>query len=285
MTELRIQKWTDIIKPRRHWLDLRLHEIWEYRDLLVMFVKRDFSAMYRQTILGPLWFIIQPLLTTVMFTVVFGNFARISTDGQPKMLFYLAGVTIWNYFAESFNRTSSTFTVNASIFGKVYFPRLIMPLSVISSGLIRFTIQFILFISVLSYYILQPGSTVQPNHLAFLTPVLLILMAGIALGAGLIISALTTKYRDFTYLVTFGVTLLMYATPVIYPTTTIEEKYRFWVQLNPLSGIVETFRYGWLGSGSFSWSALGYSFAFMIVLLTGGIIVFNKVEKNFMDTV
>jgi lipopolysaccharide transport system permease protein len=285
MTELRIQKWTDIIKPRRHWLDLRLHEIWEYRDLLVMFVKRDFSAMYRQTILGPLWFIIQPLLTTVMFTVVFGNFARISTDGQPKMLFYLAGVTIWNYFAESFNRTSSTFTVNASLFGKVYFPRLIMPLSVISSGLIRFTIQFILFISVLSYYILQPGSTVQPNHLAFLTPVLLILMAGIALGAGLIISALTTKYRDFTYLVTFGVTLLMYATPVIYPTTTIEEKYRFWVQLNPLSGIVETFRYGWLGSGSFSWSALGYSFAFMIVLLTGGIIVFNKVEKNFMDTV
>jgi lipopolysaccharide transport system permease protein len=285
MTELRIQKWTDIIKPRRHWLDLRLHEIWEYRDLLVMFVKRDFSAMYRQTILGPLWFIIQPLLTTVMFTVVFGNFARISTDGQPKMLFYLAGVTIWNYFAESFNRTSSTFTVNASLFGKVYFPRLIMPLSVISSGLIRFSIQFILFISVLSYYILQPGSTVQPNHLVFLTPVLLILMAGIALGAGLVISALTTKYRDFTYLVTFGVTLLMYATPVIYPTTTIEEKYRFWVQLNPLSGIVETFRYGWLGSGSFSWSALGYSFAFMIVLLTGGIIVFNKVEKNFMDTV
>jgi lipopolysaccharide transport system permease protein len=285
MAEAKAQMWTDVIKPRRHWLDLRLHEIWDYRDLLLMFVKRDFSAMYRQTILGPLWFIIQPLLTTLMFTVVFGNFARISTDGQPKMLFYLAGVTIWNYFAESFNRTSSTFTVNASIFGKVYFPRLIMPLSVISSGLIRFSIQFILFISVLIYFIMQPGSAVQPNYIALLTPVLLVLMAGIALGAGLIISALTTKYRDFTYLVTFGVTLLMYATPVIYPTNTIEAEYRFWVQLNPLSAVVETFRYGWLGSGSFSWSGLCYSFMFMITLMTGGIIVFNKVEKNFMDTV
>lgn len=278
-------EWTEVIDSRRTLFDLRLKDVWNYRDLLFMFVKRDFTATYKQTILGPLWFIIQPLLTTLMFTVVFGNFAKISTDGQPKILFYLAGVTIWNYFSESFNKTSSVFVANASIFGKVYFPRLIVPLSIVTSGVIRFFIQFALFISVLLYYSAMHGSAVHPNVVALLTPFLLILMAGFALGTGIIISAMTTKYRDFTYLVTFGVTLLMYATPVIYPISSLAAKYKKIALLNPLSGIVETFRYGWLGSGSFSWNALEYSFVFMLVLLLMGVVVFNKVEKNFMDTV
>ena len=250
-----------------------------------MFVKRDFLATYKQTILGPLWFIIQPILTTLMFTIVFGNFAKISTDGQPKILFYLAGITIWNYFSESFNKTSVVFTANASIFGKVYFPRLIVPLSIVTSGLIRFAIQFALFLSILLFYFLKTGSMVQPNRMAFLTPMLLIFMAGFALGTGIIISAMTTKYRDFTYLVTFGVTLLMYATPVIYPISSLPPKYKTIAMANPISAIVETFRYGWLGSGTLSWGALLYSFTFMFLLLSIGVLVFNKVEKTFMDTV
>ncbi len=277
--------WTETITPKSSLFDLRLKAVWEYRDLLFMFVKRDFVANYKQTILGPLWFIIQPVMTTLMFTVVFGNFAKISTDGQPKMLFYMAGVTIWNYFSESFNRTSSVFTTNSGLFGKVYFPRLIIPLSIIFSGLIRFSIQFALFMSFLIYFLIKSNDSVHPNLYVLLTPFLLILMAGIALGAGMIISALTTKYRDFTYLVSFGVTLLMYATPVIYPIAFLPEKYKTIAMANPLSGVVETFRYSWLGSGTFSWGLLGYSFCFMIALLFCGIIIFNKVEKNFMDTV
>lgn len=279
------QKWTETILPKRSLFDLRLKEVWHYRDLLTMFVRRDFLATYKQTILGPLWFIIQPILTTLMFTVVFGNFAKISTDGQPKVLFYLAGITIWNYFSESFNKTSTVFTANASIFGKVYFPRLIVPLSIVTSGLIRFAIQFALFMAFLLFYFFKPGSMIHPNSMAFLTPLLLIFMAGFALGTGIVISAMTTKYRDFTYLVTFGVTLLMYATPVIYPVSSLASKYRVIAMANPLSSIVETFRYGWLGSGTFSWGALLYSFTFMFLLLSIGIIVFNKVEKTFMDTV
>jgi len=277
--------WTEIIKPQRSLFDLRLKDVWNYKDLLFMFVKRDFVANYKQTILGPLWFIIQPVLTTLMYTIVFGNFAKISTNGQPKILFYLAGVTIWNYFSDTFNRTSSVFTSNANIFGKVYFPRLIVPLSIIVSGLIRFSIQFTLFMSFLIYYLLQSNDTVNPNMYVLLTPLLLFLMAGLALGAGMIISSMTTKYRDFTYLVSFGVTLLMYATPVIYPIEFLPQKYKTIIMLNPLSGIVETFRYAWLGSGSFSWQLLGYSFCFVIMLLMFGIVIFNKVEKNFMDTV
>lgn len=278
-------QWTETILPKRSLIDLRLKEVWHYRDLLAMFVKRDFLATYKQTILGPLWFIIQPILTTLMFTVVFGNFAKISTDGQPKVLFYLAGVTIWNYFSDSFNKTSTVFVSNASIFGKVYFPRLIVPLSIVASGLIRFGIQFALFITILLFYIIRPNTLVNPNVFALLTPLLLIFMAGFALGMGIIISALTTKYRDFSYLVTFGVTLLMYATPVIYPISSLAPKYKLIAMANPLSAILESFKYGWLGSGSFSWGALLYSFSFMFALLSIGIIVFNKVEKNFMDTV
>lgn len=284
-TESSGTKWSETIRPKRSLFDLRLKEVWNYRDLLIMFVRRDFLATYKQTILGPLWFIIQPILTTLMFTVVFGNFAKISTDGKPKMLFYLAGITIWNYFAESFNKTANVFTANASLFGKVYFPRLIVPLSIVTSGLIRFGIQFALFLAFLLYFCLRPGSNIHLNSSVLLTPLLLILMAGFSLGMGILISAMTTKYRDFTYLVSFGVTLLMYATPVIYPISSLAPKYKVIAMANPLSAVVETFRYGWLGSGTFSAGSLAYSFGFMFFLLAIGIVVFNKVEKTFMDTV
>jgi len=278
-------KWTETILPKRSLFDLGLKEVWNYRDLLTMFVRRDFLATYKQTILGPLWFVIQPILTTLMYTVVFGNFAKISTDGLPKILFYLAGITIWSYFSESFNKTSSVFNSNASIFGKVYFPRIIVPLSIVVSGLIKFVIQFVLFIVVLFFFYLKPNSPIQPNAFALLTPLLLILMAGFALGMGIIISAVTTKYRDLTNLVSFAVTLLMYATPVIYPLSLLAPKYKAIAMANPLSSVLETFRYGWLGSGTFSWGALLYSFSFMFLLLLFGIIIFSKVEKTFMDTV
>ena len=279
------EQWTETITSRKSLFDLQLREVWHYRDLLFMFVRRDFLATYKQTILGPLWFIIQPILTTLMFTVVFGKFAKISTDGQPQLLFYLAGVTIWNYFSESFNKTASVFTANASIFGKVYFPRLIMPLSIVSSGIIKFIIQFFLFLFFLLYYKFYSASHIHPNVYAFLTPLLLLLMAGFALGAGVIISALTTKYRDFSYLVSFGVTLLMYATPIIYPISSLPQKYKAYALANPLSPIVETFRYGWLGTGTFSWGALEYSFFCMLIIVAVGVLLFNKVEKTFMDTV
>lgn len=279
------KKWSETISPRKSFFDLQLKEVWHYRDLLSMFVKRDFLATYKQTILGPLWFIIQPILTTLMFTLVFGKFAKISTDGQPQMLFYLAGITIWNYFAESFNKTASVFTANASIFGKVYFPRLIMPLSIVTSGVIKFFIQFCLFLFFLLYYQFKPETQIYPNAYAFLTPLLLLLMAGFALGMGIIISALTTKYRDFSYLVSFGVTLLMYATPIIYPISSLPQQYKAFALANPLSPIVETFRFGWMGTGTFTWGGLEYSCIVMLGILALGVLLFNKVEKTFMDTV
>ena len=278
-------QWTETIRPNRSIFDLRLRAVWNYRDLLFMFVKRDFVANYKQTILGPLWYIIQPVFTTIMFTVVFGRFAKISTDGQPRILFYMAGITIWNYFSESFNRTSSVFASNAGIFGKVYFPRLIMPLYIVISSFMRFGIQFMLFMAFLIYFLNHNNTVVHPNSYALLTPFLLLLMAGFALGAGMIISSITTKYRDFRYLVSFAVSLLMYATPIIYPVNFLPQKYQVYVLANPLSGIVEAFRYGWLGSGKISWGALTYSTGFMLVLLFLGLLIFNKVEKDFMDTV
>ncbi len=279
------KEWTDVIRPSKSLFDLNLKAVWDYRDLLFMFVKRDFVANYKQTILGPFWYILQPVLTTMIFTIVFGRFAKISTDGQPRVLFYMAGITIWNYFSDSFNRTSSVFASNAGIFGKVYFPRLIMPLYIVISSFMRFGIQFLLFIAFLIYFVKQPNSVVHPNAYALLTPFLLLLMAGFALGTGMIISSITTKYRDFRYLVSFAVSLLMYATPIIYPVNFLPHKYQVFVLANPLSGIVEAFRYGWLGSGKISFQALAYSTGTMFFLLFAGIIIFNKVEKNFMDTV
>ena len=277
--------WTEVIQPRRNIFDLRLKDVWNYRDLLGMFVKRDFLANYKQTILGPLWFFIQPILTTIMFTLIFGKFAGLKTDGLPPIPFYLAGLTIWNYFSECFNKTSSVFTSNANIFGKVYFPRLILPLSIVTSGLLRLGIQFVLFICFLAFYLIQGGTTIAPNLYILLTPLLILIMAGYALGAGMIFSALTTKYRDLSFLLSFGVQLLMYSTPIIYSVSAVPEKYKSIVLANPLSSIVETFRYAYLGSGYLSLTNLAYSFIIMLVVLASGVVIFNKVEQSFMDTV
>jgi lipopolysaccharide transport system permease protein len=273
------------IKASRSLLDLRLQEVWDYRDLWFMFVKRDFLASFKQTILGPLWFFIQPVLTTIIFTFVFGNIAGISTDGMPKVLFYMSGLVIWNYFSEGFNKTANLFVSNASMFGKVYFPRLIMPLSIVTSGLIRFAIQFCLFIGILLYFKFTGDSRVLPNWTIVYVPFLILMMAGYALGLGMIISSMTTKYRDLSMLVGFGVTLLMYATPVIYPLNAVPEKYVAVVSANPLVPIVELFRYAFLGSGQVTAASMLYSIVCMVCLLIGGIIIFNKVEQNFMDTV
>jgi len=273
------------IKSSRSLFDLRLREVWDYRDLWFMFVKRDFLASFKQTILGPLWFFVQPVLTTLIFTFVFGNIAGISTDGMPKVLFYMSGLVIWNYFSECFNKTANLFVSNASMFGKVYFPRLIMPLSIITSGLIRFVIQFCLFLGILLYFKIIGNNTVAPNWNILFVPFLVVLMAGYALGLGMIISSLTTKYRDLSMLVGFGVTLLMYATPVIYPLNAVPEKYIAVVKANPLAPIVELFRYAFLGSGQVSASGMLYSISCMVFLLLSGIVIFNKVEQNFMDTV
>lgn len=281
------QQWTEVIQPRTRLLDLGLREVWRYRDLVMLFVRRDFVATYKQTILGPIWFFIQPLLTTITFMVVFSGIANLGTGGVPPLAFYLAGVTIWNYFAQALTATSTVFTANAAIFGKVYFPRLTMPLSIVLSNLVRFAIQFGLFLVVWAYYLLT-SDALRPNAALLLTPVLVILMGLLALGLGMIFSALTTKYRDLAMLLTFGVQLLMYATPVIYPLAelaSLPAQYRWLIMANPLNSIIETFRYGFLGTGSFSWAYLGYSALATAIILLLGTIIFNKVEKSFTDTV
>jgi lipopolysaccharide transport system permease protein len=279
------EKYSTLIEPKTSLLSVDFKEIWRYRDLFSMFVKRDIITQYKQTILGPAWFFIQPLLTMVMYMIVFGGIAGISTDGLPQALFYLAGILCWQYFADCLNKTSSTFTTNQNIFGKVYFPRLIVPLATVSSNLVRLFIQLFLFVVVYVYYLVV-GVDVAPNWYALLFPVLVLMLAGLALGFGIIISSMTTKYRDLTILFTFVVQLWMYATPIIYPLSTITNAtVRTVMLLNPITSIVETFKYGALGIGSFSWGALGYSFGFMVVLLAVGIVVFNKVQRSFMDTV
>jgi lipopolysaccharide transport system permease protein len=282
LTDYKQHHWE--ITSKHALFDLKLKDTWGYRDLLWLMVRRDFVAVYKQTILGPLWFIIQPLLTTVIFTIVFGNIAGISTDGLPRPLFYMAGITAWNYFVDCFFKSSGVFRDNAGIFGKVYFPRLIVPLSNIITSIIRFGIQFLLFLGFLWYYAAH-GVAVHPNSYALLLPVLVILMAGLGLGAGMIISALTTKYRDLSFLVSFGMQLLMYATTVIYPLSAAPEKYKWLIKANPMTAIIETFRYSFLGSGSFSWSLVGYAAGLTLIMLVAGLLVFTKVEKNFIDTV
>jgi lipopolysaccharide transport system permease protein len=281
---LKEEQWTEIIQPKTSLFDLKLDELWRYRDLVLMFVRRDFVANYKQTILGPLWFFIQPLLTTIMFVFIFGRVAGLSTDGLPMMAFYLAGITIWNYFSESFTKTASVFRDNSQIFGKVYFPRLTIPVSIVISNLVRFLIQFALFLVVWGYYLLTTDS-IHPNLYLLLTPLLLGMMALLALGFGMIFSALTTKYRDLVFLLTFGIQLLMYATPVIYPLSSISDRYKAIILANPMTAIVETFRYGFLGSGSFTWGQLSYSLVFSIAILLLGTVIFNRVEKSFTDTV
>jgi lipopolysaccharide transport system permease protein len=280
-------EWTLVIKPRNKLFNLNLKEIWHYRDLLVMYMKRDIVTFYKQTILGPLWFFIQPIFTTVIFMFVFGGLAGIPTDGIPQALFYLSGITLWNFFSDAITKNADTFLTNQAVFGKVYFPRLIVPLSVSLTGLIKMFIQFSLFIIVYVYYVAK-GIPIRPNSYAFLFPVLLIILINLSLGFGIIISSMTTKYRDLKFLVAFGVQLWMYATPVIYPLSVMAghyKKYMWIIQANPVTAVMETFKYGFLGQGSFTWLSLGYSFAFSIFILLFGMIVFNKVEKSFMDVI
>ncbi len=280
------QAWTTEIKPKEKLLSVDFKEIWRYRDLMMLFVKRNIITQYKQTVLGPLWFLIQPLMTTVMYMVVFGGIAKISTDGLPQPLFYLAGISFWQYFADCLNKTSNTFVSNAGIFGKVYFPRLVTPLSDVISNLVRFGIQFGLFLVVYAYYAIFTDVQIHTNWYVLMLPILVMMLAGLALGFGILFSSMTTKYRDLQLLLSFFVSLWMYATPVIYPLSTITNPtLRLVMQLNPLTGIVEFFKYGMLGVGVHDWWMLGYSFAFMVVLMAIGIVVFNKVQKSFMDTV
>lgn len=281
------ENWTMIIKPKTNALSLNIKEIWQYRDLLEMYIRRDIVTFYKQTILGPIWFIIQPVFTTIVFMFVFGGLAGISTDGVPQSLFYMSGITLWNYFSDTLTRTSDTFISNQAIFGKVYFPRLVAPLSVTITGLIKMFIQLGIFAFVYLWYTIK-GSTAVINGYAFLFPALILILAGLGLGFGIIISSLTTKYRDLKFLLSFAVQLWMYATPVIYPLSVIQghqKKYLWLILANPLTAVIETFKYGFLGRGTFSWFALGYSFMFAIIVMLLGILIFNKVERSFMDVV
>jgi len=273
-----------IISPKKHLFQLDLKRVWRYRDLLFLFVKRDFVAVYKQTILGPLWFFIQPMLTTITFTVVFGNIAQISTDGMPKLLFYLSGITLWNYFSDCVNITSKTFVSNQNLFGKVYFPRLIVPLSVIITSLLKFGVQMLLFIAFYCYYFFTTD-LLQPNNTLLLFPILGLIMAIMSLGIGMIITSMTTKYRDLTFLIGFGIQLLMYASPIIYPMSSIPEKYKIFISMNPMSGIINNFKYGSLAIGEFDLFGLIYGLCFAIVIFILGIVIFNRVEKSFIDTV
>lgn len=277
------QQWTETIESSHSLFDLKLAEVWRYKDLVYMFVKRDFVSEFKQTVLGPIWFFINPIFTTLVYVVVFGNIAGLSTDGAPKVLFYLAGVTLWNYFSNCLTRTSGVFRDNASIFGKVYFPRLVMPLTIVISNLMKFGVQFALFISFLIYYMIK--GEVQPNIWILATPFIIILMAAFALGTGMIFSALTTKYRDLQMLLGFGISLFMYATPVIYPLSSLSGIWRTIAMYNPLTGIFECFKYGWLGVGDFSVTILLISTVIIFIILAIGTLIFNKVEKGFMDTV
>lgn len=288
------EEWTNIITPKTKWYKINLSEIWEYRDLIFIFVKRDIISIYKQTILGPIWFLLGPLFTVFVYTFLFSGIAKIPTEGLPGPLFYLSGTTLWNYFQQSFNSTSSTFVSNSGIFGKVYFPRLVSPISMMISNLFKFFIQMVTFVVFLIIYNIN-GESIYPNLSLVLLPVILFILGGIAFGGGIIISSLTTKYRDLNQLVGVMITLLMYATPIMYPVSTIPLIYRPYLQFNPISPLVEIFRYSMTGSSSYPMTSdlipsqlsagLLYSFIFMIITVFIGVVLFNKTEKSFMDTV
>ena len=279
------ENWTLVINKKSNKSILQiLKSILSYKDLLFLFVKRDFTAQYKQTLLGPLWFFIQPVLTTITFTVIFGNLAKISTDGIPNILFYMTGITFWNYFTDCVNKTSNTFTLNQGLFGKVYFPRLIVPISIILTNLLKFCIQFFLLIIFWIYYFSISDSISIQNTILFF-PLLIFSMALLGLGVGMVISSLTTKYRDLSFLVTFGVQLLMYASPIVYPLSIVPIKYKWIVLLNPMTSIIETFKHGFIGAGVFEPFWLIYSFIISVLLFFIGVKIFNKVEKSFIDTV
>lgn len=279
-----MKEYSTVIKSKSSLFDLRFQEAWNYRDLLLLLVRRDFVSFYKQTILGPIWFFVQPLFTTITYVFIFGNLAGISTEGVPQPLFYMAGITAWNYFAECLTKTASVFKDNANIFGKVYFPRIIMPLSIVLSNLVRFAVQFFLFSLLLLYYSFSKGEFLG-NYTLLFFPFIVLQLALLGLGSGMLISALTTKYRDLAFLLTFGVQLLMYSTTVVYPLSAAPEKYTWLIALNPMTSILEGFRYAFLGQGSVSVEMIGLSWGITLTLFIVGVIVFNRVEKNFVDTV
>lgn len=275
--------WSEIIEPKSKWFDIDFRELWNYRDLILIFVKRDMISIYKQTVLGPVWFLLGPLFTVFTFTFVFSKIAGISTDGVPAPLFYIAGTTLWNYFQTCFTATAGTFVANAGIFGKVYFPRLTAPIAVILSSLFKFGFQMLVFLSFWAYYVWH--GQVHPNLYVLLFPFLVLLMAGMSLGLGIIISALTTKYRDLNFFIGFGITILMYASPVIYPMSSVPASYKPFLEWNPIVPIIEAFRFGFMSAGAISLHGLLYSTIFTVIALTLGILLFNRVEKTFMDTV
>ncbi len=276
--------WTMVIRPRRKWLDFRLGELWRARDLIRMFVKRDFAAQYKQTVLGPVWFIVQPLLTTLVFTIIFGNVAKLPSAGLPHLVFYMTGTTIWNYFVTCFIATSSTFSQNAPLFSKVYFPRLAIPLAIVISNLLRFAIQFVLLLAVIVYYIVQGSNVHMTTWLATL-PLLLLMMAGFSLGGGILVAALAVRYRDLHFLISFGLQLFMFATPIIYSLSDVTPKKRLLLIFNPLAPVVEGFRKALLGSGWVDGLFLLYGVAMMILIVFVGLLVFNRVENTFIDVI
>jgi lipopolysaccharide transport system permease protein len=278
------QTWSEEVKSKNNLFTINIREIWHYRDLLLMLVKRDYVTFYKQTILGPIWFFVQPIMTMLIYIVLFSQIAKIKTGDAPEAAFYLSGIIIWNYFSESLNKTSTVFKDNSNLFGKVYFPRLIMPLAIVFSGLMKFAIQFGLFILVILYYTFI-AEKIHPNIWVLATPFLILLMACFALGLGMIFSSLTTKYKDLVFLLSFGIQLFMYATPVVYPSSAMPKKFAFFLDINPLTGIFECFRYAYLGTGSFQPSSLGLSTLLIFILLVLGVLIYNKVEKSFMDTV
>ncbi len=278
------EDWDLVIEPQNNLLDLKLREVWRYRDLLMLFVRRDIVSFYKQTILGPLWFFLQPIFTTLVYIFIFGRLAGISTDGLPQPLFYIAGITAWNYFADCLNKTSTVFRDNAAIFGKVYFPRIVMPLSIVLSNLLRFGIQMILFVIIYLYYQFL-GTPLKIDFHILLFPIFVLFMAMQGLGLGMIVSAMTTKYRDLIFLLTFGVQLLMYATTVIYPLSSLSGKLYFWISINPMTYIIEGIRRSLLGTGVLDLYTFCYAFISSSIILILGLLIFNKVEKSFVDTI
>ena len=280
-----MKNWSTVIKPKTGWFDINLRELWQYRDLIVMFVKRNFVSSYKQTVLGPLWFIINPLLTSLMYTVVFGQIARISTDGVPQFLYYMAGNTAWAYFSTCLTSTSHTFTGNAHLFGKVYFPRLVSPISTVIYAMFSLVIQTVLLLVFMAYYIFIAKANVNPNITILLVPLMVLHMAVLGMGCGIIISSLTTKYRDLSVLVGFGVQLWMYATPIVYPLSAVPFGLEKIIRLNPMTPVVNNFKYAFLGSGNFELTSWLVSAAVSAVFLMIGIVIFSRIEKTFMDTV
>ncbi len=278
------QQWDMVIKPKTGWFDIDLHELWRYRDLIGMFVKRDFVTFYKQTILGPLWYILQPLFTTLVFTIIFGRVAKLSTDGLPPFLFYMAGNVMWGYFAASLNATSGTFNTNAAIFGKVYFPRLTVPLATVIVNFLQFFIQFFLFLAFYIYF-LAKGVSITPGWTVLWLPLLLLQMALLSFGLGILLSSLTTKYKDLKFAMGFLVQLWMYGTPIVYPLSQVPEWLLPYYILNPMVAIVESFRFAFFGTSSIQPSHIGISWLVTFCLLFFGIVLFSRIEKTFMDTV